>query len=378
MRPISAKEMRRFLLASVSVMTRMFRRKTDRTERAAARELYESITGRRYVYLLLCVIALAVSVVLDIVTGPSGMRLGQVIHTLMHPWLASDTSRAIIWAIRLPSAAMAIVVGFGLGIAGAEMQTVLNNPLASPFTLGVSSAAGFGAALAIVLGIGFSWLPPRALVPANAFLFALLCSLGVFWVARVSRASTETLVLAGIAMHFLFSSLLALLQYVATQEQLQAVVFWLFGDLNKADWPQVGIILAIVLLTLPLLIRDAWKLTALRLGDSKAQSLGVNVRGLRKRVLFVNALLTATATCFVGTIGFVGLVAPHIARMLVGEDQRFFVPLSALSGALLLSAASVLSKNIVTGGIFPVGIVTSFVGIPFFLSLILTKRRRHW
>lgn len=258
------------------------------------------------------------------------------------------------------------------------MQTILNNPLASPYTLGTATGAGFGAALGLVLGVGVFSSASSWLVPINAFVFALLCSFAVYSISRLHGASTETLVLTGIAMHFLFSSLLALLEYLATQEQLHAVVFWLFGDLSKATWPRLGVAAAVLVATWPTLARDAWRLTALRLGDSKAESLGVDAKKLRRRVLIVISALTAAATCFVGTIGFVGLVGPHVARMLVGEDQRFLVPLSALCGALLLSAASVLSKSIISGVVFPVGIITSLVGIPFFLSLILTKRRRHW
>jgi iron complex transport system permease protein len=135
---------------------------------------------------------------------------------------------------------------------------------------------------------------------------------------------------------------------------------------------------AVLCFTLPIFVRDAWTLTALRLGDAKAESLGIDVERVRQKILVLTAILTATTTCFVGTIGFVGLVAPHISRMLVGEDQRFFMPLTALFGALLLSAASIISKSIVHGAVFPIGIVTAFIGIPFFLSLILTRKRRHW
>jgi iron complex transport system permease protein len=216
------------------------------------------------------------------------------------------------------------------------------------------------------------------LVPINAFAVALVSSFAVYAIAKGRKASVETIVLIGIALQSLFNSLLALLEFLATDEQLRAVVFWLFGSLEKATWNNLAIVWAVLVIALPLFAVDAWKLTAVRAGEEKAQSLGVDVERVRRKVLLLASLLTATATCFVGTIGFVGLVAPHIARMLVGEDQRFLMPLSALAGALLLSVASIISKSIVRGAVFPVGVVTSFVGIPFFLSLILSRRSRHW
>ena len=345
----------------------------------SGRALYGRIVARKYVFLLLCGVALVAALLADIVVGPSGMPVGRVIAAIFAPASVDAPTYVIVWLIRLPAAVMALAVGAGLGVAGAEMQTILGNPLASPYTLGIASGAGFGAALAIVLGVGILPLDAQQfIVPINAFIFALLCSFLVYWIARAKNAAIETIVLTGIALHFLFSSLMALLEYLATQEELHEVVFWLFGSLDKASWPTVGIVAVILAVVLPLFARDAWTLTALRLGDAKAESLGVDVERVRRRVLVMTSVLTAAATCFVGTIGFVGLVAPHMARMLVGEDQRFFMPLTALSGALLLSVASIISKSLVHGAVFPVGIITSFAGIPFFLLLILTRRRRHW
>jgi iron complex transport system permease protein len=327
---------------------------------------------------VLSIVALAAALVVDVLIGPSGLSIRQVLSTITSPGTADAPTWTIIWLIRLPAAAMALVVGASLGIAGAEMQTILGNPLASPYTLGVAAAAGFGAALALVLGVGvFPWAT-QLLVPANAFVLALLCSFVVYAIAKARQATVETLVLTGIAFHFLFSSLLALLEYVATQEELQAIVFWLFGSLSKATWSGVAAVSGVLLVTLPLFARDAWTLTALRLGDAKAESLGINVERVRRRVLVLTSILAAMATCFVGTIGFIGLAAPHIARMLVGEDQRFFMPFAALNGALVLTVASIISKSLIPGVVFPIGIVTAFVGIPFFLSLVLTRKRRHW
>ena len=343
-----------------------------------SRALYDQITGQKYVYLLIGAVALVVAVITDIVTGPSGLSIQQAVVTIISPDSADATTWAIVWLIRLAVAITALTVGASLGLAGAEMQTILGNPLASPYTLGISSAAGFGAALAIVLGIGVIPVAGKFLIPLNAFVFALLCSSAVYLVARTKQATSETIILTGVALHFLFSSLVALLKYLATSETLHAVVFWLFGDLTKARWPDIAVIAGFLFIIFPILAKDAWKLTALRLGDEKARSLGVDVERLRLKVLVLISILTATAICFVGTIGFIGLAAPHIARMLVGEDHRFYMPLSTIGGALLLSIASIVSKSIVHGVVFPVGIITSFIGIPFFISLVLRKRERYW
>ncbi|MDE2686867.1 MAG: iron ABC transporter permease [Chloroflexota bacterium] len=322
--------------------------------------------------------ALGFTFILDISLGPARLGLMDVASTILNPGSAEVTTRVIVWDIRMPIALMAVVVGAALAIAGAEMQTILNNPLASPFTLGISAAAGFGAALALVLGVSVIPIAGIYLISVNAFFFAVLASMIIYVLSSLRGVTVETVVLLGIALVFLFSSLLALLQYIASEQALQQVVFWTLGSLVKATWPKIGIGIAVLLVTTPVFVRQVWTLTALRLGDEKALSMGINVKKLRLQVLISVSVLAAAAVAFVGTIGFVGLVGPHVARMLVGEDQRFFLPMSAITGAILLSAASIVSKSIIPGAIFPIGIITSLVGVPFFLSLILAKRRQLW
>ena len=343
-----------------------------------AKELYEGITWRKYVLLISLAVTCVLTLIIDVTTGPARLSISEVFFTIISPDHSDPATQVIVWVIRLPIALMAISVGAALAIAGAEMQTILDNPLASPYTLGVSAAAGFGAALALVLGVGVIPYTETVLVPVNAFFFSTLTCLLILFISKIRGVSAETMVLAGIALLFLFNSLLALLQYLASEEELQAVVFWLFGSLQRTTWPKLGVAAAILLVITPLILRDAWKLTALRLGDEKARSLGINVEKLRLKTFMWISILAASAVCFVGTIGFIGLVGPHIARMLVGEDQRYFLPVSAFAGAVLLSAASTGSKLIIPGAIFPIGIITSFIGVPFFLSLILLKRRRLW
>ncbi len=344
------------------------------TENAA----YKRLARRRIILLLLASLAIIFTVIVDILTGPASLSPYVVARTILSPESAERSVQVIIWTFRLPVALMAVAVGAALGLAGANMQTILDNPLASPYTLGISAAAGFGAALAMVLGFGILPFASDLFVPLNAFIFSLLGCFAIYCIAQKKKASTETIVLTGIAVLFLFESLLALLEYFANPEQVQAIVFWLFGSLTKTTWTKLSIITAIVLVVIPILAADVWKLTALRLGDNKAKSLGVNVERLRIKNLIIISILTAISVAFVGTIGFIGLVAPHIARMLVGEDHRYFLPFSALFGALMLSLASVLSKAIVPGIIFPIGILTSLIGIPFFVCLLLSKRKGNW
>lgn len=337
---------------------------------------YRRLRSRRCAVLAAAAGALLLSFLVDVATGPALLPLGQVSASVFG--LAEDrTVDAIVWNIRLPVAVIAVLVGVCLGLSGVIMQTILNNPLASSYTLGVSAGAGFGAGLVILLGSAIP-LPEAYAVPLNAFLFAALACSGVYGLGRARGASPEMLVLAGIAMLFLFQAGLALLQFIASPEALQSIVFWLFGSLQKATWPKTVVIGAVLVAMCPILLRDLWQLTALKLGDERASGLGVNVGALRLRAFVVISVLTGIAVAFVGTIGFIGLVAPHIARMFLGEDQRALLPGAALFGALTLSLASVASKTIVPGAIFPIGIVTALIGVPFFIWLIIANRRAFW
>ncbi|MFP1760932.1 FecCD family ABC transporter permease [Lonsdalea quercina] len=335
---------------------------------------YQHIVRHRMLIMAVLVIAIVASLLLDFVLGPSGLPLETLWQTLTDPAAADAGIRVIVWDIRLPYALMAVVVGLALGLAGAEMQTILNNPLASPFTLGVSSAAAFGAALAIVLGIGLPGIPAQWFISANAFLFALLAALLLDAITRWTQVATSGVVLFGIALVFTFNALVSMLQFVANEDTLQGLVFWTMGSLARASWEKLGVLLLVLAVVMPLSMMNAWKLTALRLGEDRAISFGINVRRLRLATLLRISILSALSVAFVGPIGFIGLVAPHIARLIFGEDHRFYLPASALTGALVLSLASVVSKNLLPGVIIPVGIVTSLVGVPFFLSIILRHR----
>ncbi|KFI25879.1 iron ABC transporter permease [Haematobacter missouriensis] len=314
------------------------------------------------------------ALLIDLTTGPAGLPLAETLRVLTGAEDVSRGARVIVWDVRLPVAVMALCVGAALALAGAEMQTVLENPLAEPFTLGVSSAAALGAALAIVLGLSLPFLPAEWSVSANAFLFALGTLALLQTLGRLRGGGTEVLVLFGIALNFTAAAFLSLVQFVASADALQQLVFWTMGSLASSRWPGVALLATLLVVALPFSIRAAWRLTALRMGEEQARSFGVNVTTLRRWTLVRVSLLAAGAVSMVGVIGFVGLAGPHIARMLVGEDHRFFLPASLFTGALVMSLASTLSKLVVPGVLLPIGLVTSLIGLPIFLWLILRGR----
>ncbi|AOA05386.1 MULTISPECIES: FecCD family ABC transporter permease [Pseudomonas] len=342
----------------------------------AASHGYRRLLARRVCLLLVIGCALLGSVLLDLSTGSSGMGLGQLLQGLLHPQTLDVTDRVIIWNVRLPYALMAVLVGAALSLAGAEMQAILNNPLASPFTLGVSSAAALGASLVIVFPLSSALLSRDSLVALAAFVFACASMFLLHGMSRLRGAGVETLVLFGIALVFSCNALVALLQLLATEDVLQQLVFWSLGSVARANWDKLGILALVLGLTAPFSLHAASRMTLLRMGEERAQSFGVDVRRLRFFALLRISLLSATAVAFVGTIGFIGLVGPHIARILIGEDQRFLFPASALVGALLLSLSSVVSKVIMPGVIVPVGIVTALVGVPIFVVLVFKRGRQ--
>ncbi|HCL51814.1 iron ABC transporter permease [Pseudomonas fulva] len=337
---------------------------------------YRRLLWRRTGLVAGLAVLLLVSVLSDLASGASGMSLGRLVQGLFDPATLSATERVIIWNVRLPYALMAVLVGTALSLAGAEMQAILDNPLASPFTLGVSSSAALGASLAIAYPLSIAWMTAGVQVTVMAFVFACLSVVLLQAMSRLRGAGVESLVLFGIALVFSCNALVSLLQLLATEDVLQQLVFWTMGSLARADWNKLGILALVVALVLPFSLRAAPAMTLLRMGEDRARSFGVDTRRLRFASLLRISLLSATAVAFVGTIGFVGLVGPHIARLLVGEDQRFLLPASALVGALMLSLSSIASKLIMPGVIVPVGIVTALVGVPIFVTLVFRRGRK--
>jgi iron complex transport system permease protein len=311
---------------------------------------YQSYMGKRVLFFLILVLGTALLASMAVTLGSASLSIKEVYVAIMARFLpdyfeSTSYANTIVWGLRLDRILMGILSGMGLAIAGAAMQGILKNPLASEFTLGVSSAAGFGAALAIVLGAGF--VGGEYLVIGNAFIFTLIASFTVYGLAKYKGITPETLILAGIAIMYLFSAMTSFLS-------------------------------AILAVCLPYLIIKSWDINAMGAGDETAKSLGVNVERTRVISMVLVSLITASIICFTGTIGFVGLVAPHITRMVIGGDHRFLLPGSALVGALLLLGADTLARTILAPVILPVGIMTSFLGVPFFVYLFMKRRKVFW
>ena len=339
---------------------------------------YRKFIGRKMLFLGSLILGIIVLAGYAATQGSADIRVFDVYTTIIARFLPgyfettwfSDT---IVWGLRLHRIMLAIVAGMGLAIAGAVMQGILKNPLASPFTLGISSAASFGAALAIVLGAGF--VGGEYLIIANAFVFTLLASMSVYALAKYKGITPETMILAGIAIMYLFSAMTSFLQYVGNAEQVQEVVFWMMGSLGRSSWDRVWIISAVIAICFPYLLLKSWDINAMGAGDETAKSLGVNVERTRVISMILVSLITAAVICFTGTIGFIGLVAPHIARMVIGGDHRILLPASALVGGLLLLAADTVARTILAPVILPVGIMTAFLGVPFFVYLFLRRKK---
>ncbi|MEB2317964.1 MAG: iron ABC transporter permease [Pseudomonadota bacterium] len=338
-------------------------------------ERYRSFAALRLWLLVAMAAVLCATLALDLATGPSGLPFGEVVAGLLQPSVLPVEQRVILWEVRLPYAVMALLVGASLGLAGAEMQTVLNNPLASPFTLGLAAAAAVGAAAAVVSGFTLMAFGENLAVPLAAFVCAAAATLLIQLLAWRYGATANTVVLFGIALLFSFEALLWLMQFIADSNALQQIVFWTMGSLSRANWNKIGLVACVLLACGLWSATDVWSLTALRAGEDQARSFGIAVERLRLVTLLRVSLLAATALAFVGTIGFVGLVGPHIARLLLGEDHRYYLPGSALAGALMLSGASILSKTLVPGVVLPIGIITALVGVPMFMALVLGRGR---
>lgn len=299
-----------------------------------------------------------------------------------------EMSRTAVLNIRLPRVAAAILVGAALASAGAVMQCVLRNPLASASTLGVSQGAAFGAAVGIVIfggGVVNSANATTAITINNPYivtLCAFVCgSISTIVVIAISQFKRDIgpggLVLAGVALSALFSGGSTLLQYFADDTKLGAIVFWTFGNLGSTNWKELWILLLVLTAALCYFLFNRWNYNAMESGADTAKSLGVNTRSVMLVSMGICSLLSAVAVSFVGIISFVGLVAPHMMRRFVGNDYRYLVPSSALAGALLLILADTFGRSIVAPVVLPIGALTAFLGAPMFLFLLFKGGKSH-
>jgi len=327
------------------------------------------ILGLAALTLLLAVIAIN--------AGAADTHPMQVLRTLLG--LESGISSVVVWNIRLPRVIAGIAAGVGLAVAGCVMQTCLRNPLASPFTLGISNAAAFGANLAIVFfGAGTLhsnthdavFIANPYTVTISAFVFSVAAMILILLLARLRGFSPESVVLAGVAFGSLFAAGSTLVQYFAEDVQVAAMVFWTFGDLGRVSWQEVAILSTLTLAALIYFLLHRWNYNALESGEDAARGLGVNVEQIRFQSMLAASLITATAVAFMGIIGFIGLIAPQMMRRVLGIDHRFLIPASAVTGAALLLFADTLARTFISPVVLPVGAITSFFGAPLFLFIL--------
>ena len=317
--------------------------------------------------------------------GVSGMSIKECFAAFFRKGTASQ--QRIIWIIRIPRVLAAVIAGAGLSVAGLLMQTTMNNPLASPSTLGVSNAAVFGANLSIILGAG-GFLstgkdPSGYFVGINpfstsliAFLFSTASILLILGLCRIQSFSPGAVVLAGVAIGAVWTGATTLLQYYATDVGLSAAVIWTFGDLSRATYRTDLIMAVTVGLGVGFSVLMRWRLNTLLSGDAAAKSMGVNVNALRFVAMLLASVMTAVCVSFLGVIGFVGMICPHVTKRVLGQDHCVSVPASALSGSILLLLADTLSRCIGKGSALPVGAITSMLGAPFFLAIVLFRKER--
>lgn len=334
--------------------------------------------------MVLLAVMLFVTVTLGVMVGPVSIRPALVwriaFDHLAPGWLSPDWQpfeSSIVWDVRLPRVLLAVTAGAGLAVVGATLQALLRNPLADPYLLGTSSGAALGAVSVLLFGASaFGGLSASA----AAFAGALVAIVAVYVLAwHGGRFPTARLVLSGVAVSYLFSSATNLLIFRAPSgEQARTALFWMLGGLSTARWGALGVPAGVVLLSTAALVTSARTLNALSLGEEAATTLGVEADRFRRFGFLVASLNTGVLVAVTGGIGFVGLMVPHLVRLVVGADHHRLLPATALAGAIFLTWADVLARTIVAPEELPIGIVTAFAGAPFFLWLMRSRGRRGW
>lgn len=356
-----------------------------RIEARSPRERYAGYVRRKWLVMAVLAAIVVCLFVASAMTGSSGFTVVEVLQAL---FLQGDEyARIVLWNIRMPRILTAIVGGFALAMAGCAFQSVLRNPLASASTLGISQGAAFGASIAIIcLGAGgaaatsayqgvITFDNPYTTVIC-AFVGAVFSTIVIAGLSRFRDLTPESIVLAGVAMSALFSGCTALVQYFAEDTQVAAVVFWTFGDVGRASYREIAIMAVVTLAAAIFFSANRWNFNALESGDGTAHGLGVHVQRVRLVSMVVGTAAAASVIAFCGTINFIGLVAPHVMRRFIGSDYRYLLPASAICGAGILLAADLVARSVVPSVVLPISAITSFIGAPLFLYLLVKGMRR--
>lgn len=329
-----------------------------------------------FIYLTALIFSI-VLIFLALFIGSSQINPADISAYILNTRNVSNSTAIIIGEIRLPRIILAFIVGSGLAVAGSVFQAIIRNPMVDPYIIGISAGAGTGVMLALFLGIEIAFFNLNSL-PAFAFLGAVLTVFIVYQLARVgNKLPVLTFLLAGVAVSFILNSLMSFLMVLRT-ENLQQLVYWLMGSLAGSSWNDIQMILPYFLTALAVILFYSKDLNILLLGEESAAHLGLNVERTKIILLGAAALLTASVVSVSGSIGFIGLVVPHIARMIIGPDHRRLIPLAALFGASFLLLADTAARTLMAPMELPVGIITALAGGPYFIYLLRNKSKNIW
>lgn len=357
-------------------------RKNEKT--LSVSEQYIVAKAKKIAILLILLALVFLFFVVSVFVGSGTLSFKEVFLAIFNK--GSETARLIVRRIRFPRVIAALIAGGGLAVSGLVMQTVLKNPLASPTTLGVSNAAVFGANFAIiVVGAGAfhsthgSWLSISNpyLVSTFSFLSAIIAAGSILLLARLKNLNASAIVLAGVAVSAIFQAGTTLIQYFASDTQVASAVYWTFGDLGRASYKTDLIMFIVVAVSTLFFFLKRWDFSAMSGGLAYAKTLGVNTRFMTIMSLLLASLITSVTVSFLGIIGFVGLTAPQFMKRIVGDDYRYLLPSSFLAGALLLLISDILGRLPIFGTSVPVGVVTSLIGGPVFLAILLRRKKNE-
>ena len=357
-------------------------RKNEKT--LSVSEQYNVAKAKKIAIILILLALVFLFFVVSVFVGSGTLSFKEVFLAIFNK--GSETARLIVRRIRFPRVIAALIAGGGLAVSGLVMQTVLKNPLASPTTLGVSNAAVFGANFAIiVVGAGAfhsthgSWLSISNpyLVSTFSFLSAIIAAGSILLLARLKNLNASAIVLAGVAVSAIFQAGTTLIQYFASDTQVASAVYWTFGDLGRASYKTDLIMFIVVAVSTLFFFLKRWDFSAMSGGIAYAKTLGVNTRFMTIMSLLLASLITSVTVSFLGIIGFVGLTAPQFMKRIVGDDYRYLLPSSFLAGALLLLISDILGRLPIFGTSVPVGVVTSLIGGPVFLSILLRRKKNE-
>lgn len=344
------------------------------------RRKYDKKVKRKLLFIPISIIVTIILMAVFTGVGAVDVSLKEILSAIKNIITNNSVNmeQKVIVFLRLPRIILSVLAGMGLAVSGTIMQGITKNPMASPFTIGISSAAACGASIAMIFGISLFSNSNLGII-SNAFIFAILCAIFVYSISIKLGMKPEAIILSGIAINYLFSAVTSTIHFYADDHQLASAVQWTFGSINGAKWSHVLLLGVILSVSLCVFMRHSWILNAMVSGgDEMAKTLGINPDKSRTVVGVFSVFLTAAIVSFTGVIGFVGLVAPHIARLMVGGDHRFLIPYSAIFGGILLLVSDTIGRTLLAPINIPVGIVVSYLGVPLFIHLIIQNRKEYF